>query len=305
MSDNPRARNWVFTINNPTREDRDACLALSETVVAMICEEEHTREGEGTMHYQGYVSFGKQVYRSFVSRLLPRAYLAVARGTVKDNWKYCSKEGHVFIEKGFSLRNQYAGNEDYQEMYEDMKKLTPVEFENKYPKFWTIYHKNVMKIMIDHAMEHVTTWDGDLHSKNIWLWGRPGIGKSKWAAGLGPYQIIMKKNFNKWWDGYILITTKIVIIDDYPPAPQGNVLAQHIKVWGDRYPFIGECKGAHVMVEPGRFFFVVTANYPIEVCFEQSEDISAIKRRFHEIEMTDENSEMIRSMVLDRNILKE
>ena len=62
-----------------------------------------------------------------------------------------------------------------------------------------------------------------------------------------------------------------------------------MKIWGDRYPFVGECKGSHQMIEPGRFFLIITSNYAIDDCFQTEEDKEAIHRRFRELEMTPDN----------------
>jgi len=156
--------------------------------------------------------------------------------------------------------------------------------------------------MMDQALRRVENWDGDLTAKNIWLWGKPGIGKSKWASNLMNPQWQYKKAVNKWWDGYNLAIHKIVILEDFPV--NGQMFAQHLKIWADRYFFMAECKGASMVVEPGRFFLIITSNFPIEACFENIEDIEAIKRRFNEIEVTEENRILILSNTLDRSILK-
>lgn len=299
---NPKCKRWVFTINNFTEED-DEMVENLEDVKCLIAE--HELGSQGTPHIQGYVEFKERKYRTQVSRMLPRAYLAIARGSIKDNWKYCSKEKQVFVEKGYELKNNNRGDEDFLEMYEDMKQLCPNEFEEKYPKYWVQHREQVMKVMIDHALENAAPWDGDLQCKNIWVWGKPGIGKSKWANGQVSAGEMFKKNVNKWWDGFNLLCHKFVIIEDYPPRPQGQMLCQHLKIWSDRYPFIGECKGSHMGIEPGRFFLIITSNYSIEECFDNPEDVEAIKRRFYEVEMTRENALMIRSMNLDTDILKQ
>ena len=111
------------------------------------------------------------------------------------------------------------------------------------------------------------------------------LGKSRWAVAQAPYDQIYRKNFNKWWDGYSVLETKIVLLDDYPCLDQGNVLVFQMKYWCDRYPFIAECKGSHMMINPGKFFFIVTSNYPIDQCFKNPIDIDAIKRRFKEVKI--------------------
>ena len=299
------ARGFCFTINNFTEEDKNRVTGLinSPQVKYGIAETEHTGEGEGTPHIQGFVYFQNKSTRKHVFDILQgRAHVEAAKGNPRQNYNYCSKEGTVFVERKMKQTEGQGGG--FLEMYNDMKTLSPEEFERKYPQFWVMHRDKVMRVMIDSAMTKVKDFGGDLTSKNIWIWGKPGLGKSRWAALQGDYSEIFKKNFNKWWDGYSLLTTKVVIIEDYPCVPAGNTLVQHLKIWGDRYPFEAECKGSHLMVEPGRFFLIITSNYPIERCFENQEDIEAVKRRFNEVEIKRGDFYNQGVVKLDRSIIQ-
>ena len=301
-----RSRAWCFTINNFTEDEKQKV----EEIILNHCDygiAEIEHEEEGTPHIQGYFHFQNQRKFSQIKRYLIRAHLEPANGKWQDNFKYCSKEGNVFAIKGHTVEEaeKYQGMNNFEIMYKDMQTLTPEEFASKYPKEWYLRRAQVEKVMIDAAMINVSDFEGNLQQKNWWVWGQPGVGKSRWAASNGEYSEIFKKNFNKWWDGYNLIRTKIVIIEDYPACPQGNTLVQHIKIWGDRYPFEGECKGSHLMIEPRRFFLIITSNYPIEGCFMNYEDQQAIKRRFHEVEMVPGDLMSLLDFTLDRNILNQ
>jgi hypothetical protein len=102
-----------------------------------------------------------------------------------------------------------------------------------------------------------------------------------------------KKNRNKWWDGFRSARTGKVIIEDYPRMPMGDCLQHHMNLWGDRYPFTAEIKGSAMVIEPGKFFLIVTSHFPIERCFSSTEDVAALKRRFWEVEMTPDNKKLI------------
>lgn len=292
-----RSRHWCLTINNFDEDDKNKLIdVINNQCLAGIAEIEHI--DEGTPHIQGYISFPNAKSRRVVSSLLPRAHLEPAKGTWKDNWRYCSKEGNIIIEKGHTLEEaEVIEKIPFEVMYKDMIDMTPHQFEMKYPKFWVMHKDKVLSIMTDHAMEKAKTWNGNLQEKNFWIWGKPGVGKSKWVTNQCPLVNQLKKNFNKWWDGYNILITHLVIIEDYPSLPSGNVLVQHMKIWGDRYPFEGECKGSHLLIEPGKFFLVVTSNYPIAGCFQNEEDIEAISRRFKEIEM--KSGSLLQSSKLD------
>ena len=91
----------------------------------------------------------------------------------------------------------------------------------------------------DHS-KYLPPWDGELKSKNIWLWGISGVGKSKWARQQALEKETYVKNCNKWWDGYKDSEVKLIIIEDFP-RDQGNWLINVMKIWCDRYSFDGEC----------------------------------------------------------------
>ena len=84
----PRSRAWCYTINNYTEEDVASVRALDAVYNIFGYE-----VGEqGTPHLQGYVYFKTNLTRSALSKKIPRASLLVAKGSVAQNFVYCSKE---------------------------------------------------------------------------------------------------------------------------------------------------------------------------------------------------------------------
>jgi hypothetical protein len=265
-----------------------------------------TGEG-GLVHYQGYFELTEQTRRNRVLLMFKRPiHVEVARGGRENNVMYCSKGGDVRYRKG--LMDRKTGQERKQEwadILQDAQTMTPEEFQTARPREWILRRPAIERIMIDEANKRSSVWGGDLKSKNVWLWGATGLGKSRWANEQAAARQQLKKAVNKWWDGYQVTETRVVIIEDYPERPMGHYLCQHMKIWSDRYPFIGETKGSHVMVQPGRFLLTVTSNFPIAQCFSEEENIAAIKRRFKEIELTEENKNMVAQLRLDHSILAE
>ena len=305
---------FCITINNFSEEEKqrvhdiimnecDYGIAEIEHSLEHTPEEEH--EFNLTPHIQAYLHFKNAKRLTTISSALRRAHIEPAKADWKLNFIYCSKENKIFAIKGHTIEEAKRKKDKAHliEIIADAKILSPKEFEEKHPEEWYRNRERVMRTMIESAAQKAKPWSGMLHNKNIWIWGKPGVGKSKWACQLFPLENTFKKNFNKWWDGYNLLDTKCVIIEDYPCIPAGNALCQHIKIWGDRYQFTGECKGSHIYVDPGRFFLIITSNYPIEACFQNPDDIEAIKRRFEEIEMTEENRFTIGATVLNQDIL--
>ncbi|EMD42418.1 replication-associated protein, putative [Entamoeba histolytica KU27] len=132
-------------------------------------------------------------------------------------------------------------------------------------------------------------YDGELSSKNAWIYGPSATGKSRlvreYAKSRG-YRIYEKLS-NKWWDNYD--GEEIVLIEDLDPQVC-KLLVHHIKLLADRYPFRAEIKGGSVRLEP-RFQFIVTSNYSLAECFE-GPDGAAIARRFDEWEMMSEEDSL-------------
>lgn len=298
-------KNWVFTINNFNESDEIAVTLLKdrEEVYRIIAEKEHT-DGEGTPHIQGYVSFTSATTREHVHDLLGgRAFVEKARGGWRQNWAYCSKENKVFVEKKGEGVEERISASVTEEALEAMKHMDPFQFQDTYPNIWFYHRSKVLNTMMDEAMKQMKDWNGNLKEKNFWIYGEPGLGKTKWATSIYPAINQYKKNSNKWWCGYSIIMHKIVIIEDMDPT-RANILTQFIKIWGDRYPFIGEQKNRSVMVQPGKFFLVITANYSIDECFMNQQDRDAIHRRFNEIRFCHENRAIVSNLMPDKNILE-
>jgi hypothetical protein len=308
MSAEPRGNRWVFTINNPLEADIEAVKKVlgdrGEAVIGTCGQEVGA---EGTPHLQGFLKFTTQKRRRAVERLLGgRAFVEVAKGSDHDCILYCQKEGNVLTAKNIpsmTPRQKVDSNDKWLTIIQDAGKMTIDQFIVAHPDQWVLRRTAIEKMMIDAMARKSGTWGGSLHEKNVWIWGEPGIGKSRWALQQAPAVATFKKNFNKWWDGFQPMTTKCVIIEDYPPLPAGNVLSHHLKIWGDRYPFVGEVKNSGAPCEPGRWFLIITSNYPINECVTMDEDVQAIQRRFREIHMTMENKTMVESLRLLEEIL--
>ena len=88
---------FVFTINNPTDEDILASQMLTNKGAILTVFGHEVAPSTGTKHIQGYVEFHTKKRLSTVSKLLPRAYLATAKGTREQNIGYCTKGGDYFI----------------------------------------------------------------------------------------------------------------------------------------------------------------------------------------------------------------
>ena len=120
--------------------------------------------------------------------------------------------------------------------------------------------------------------DTNDHLENQWIWGAPGVGKSRHVREKWPN--LYSKVPNKWWDGYQGEET--VLLDDLQKSHA--CLSYYIKIWADHYPFSGEIKGSYVSLRPKRI--IVTSNYhPSDIWTDDPTLLEAITRRFKIIHM--------------------
>jgi hypothetical protein len=288
-------------IKNLVEEENEA---LNKAIVGI----EHGKQ-EQFEHLQGYLNFTKKFSLwQLKRRWSEKAHWEAAKGTAKQNYKYCAKEQNILASKGFESENDKIEKERKRNQYwlqciQDAMKLPVENFIEKYPKEWVIRRTQIERIMLEGAKRTMREWNGQLSSKNVWMWGAPGLGKSRWANQMKVSGETFRKNWSKWWCGMETRSVQKVIIEDWPPAPQGDMLCQHLKVWADRYPFGGETKGSCIPIMPGRFFVIITSNYSPEQCFTKEEDRQAIKRRFSVIQMTAENVKLLSRVRMDETIL--
>lgn len=133
------------------------------------------------------------------------------------------------------------------------------------------HYSNLRLIRKDHIKPAPT------HSnlRGLWLYGNAGVGKSKLAREIAGDIPFYPKMCNKWWDGYA--GERIIIMDDVDA--NHSILGHHLKIWADRYGFIGESKCGAVAPDYDRF--IVTSQYsPEEIWGNDEKTIQAIRRRF-------------------------
>lgn len=87
------SRRWCFTLNNPAAGDHEGYLALAEEGGPASYIVLQLEVGEsGTPHLQGHIVMRGATRFGAMRRLMPRAHLEKARGSVASNEAYCTKE---------------------------------------------------------------------------------------------------------------------------------------------------------------------------------------------------------------------
>lgn len=267
-----RSRGWCFTLNNYTEDEFNAIKQICCTYLVVG---EEVGEQEGTPHLQGYVYF--ETLKSFkqVKIYIPRAHIEIQKGRYDANFSYCTKEGKYF-EKGVlpvydkAARGQ-KGNESEQKRWLDAKELAKAGRIDELPAdiYWRFY-RTAKEIARDNMPKKEDAED----VTGIWIHGPAGCGKSKLAREMSKGEFYPKLA-NKWWDGYQ--GQDYVVLDDLDP--KHDCLGYHLKLWSDRYAFIGETKGGAIMCRPK--FIIVTSQYTIEEIWpNEPATVEALSRRF-------------------------
>lgn len=199
-------------------------------------------------------------------------HLEVARGTPEQNITYCSKDG-AFTEKGKRPQDPKVagakGGAVEVARWQDAKLAAQQgRFDDIPADIFFRHYRTCKEIRKDYMVK-----PDDLPTVcGVWYWGESGAGKSYTARQ--DYPDAYLKPCNKWWDGYQ--GEDHVLIDDFDKGHQ--VLGHHLKIWADRYCFIGENKGGAVQIRPKTI--VITSQYPPEMIWDDHETLAAIRRRF-------------------------
>lgn len=83
-----RNRNWCFTLNNWTPEEKKAITKIANAEYAF----QEEKGANGTPHLQGVIMFKNARTMSSVKRLIPRAHLEVMKGTKSQAVAYATKD---------------------------------------------------------------------------------------------------------------------------------------------------------------------------------------------------------------------
>lgn len=273
-----KARWWIGTLNNPPAgfkfESLEALTRAEFGTGQLEC-----GTAEGTPHVQFALWFRSQVRFAYLHTVLPRAHWEVMRGTPEELIRYVTKEDtRVEGPWTFGTRPVRHNNRTDWDAVRDLARVGNFE---AIPAEVVVKHYTNLKTIAKDSIQPRNF----SHTRGVWIFGAPGVGKTRFAREVVAGGNYYPKLLNKWWDGYR--GEPYVVLDD-PDADHAKWLPSHLKIWADAHGFIAEAKGS--AVAPVYRLFIVTANYSIEELLAQHHDrvlVEAVLRRFVQYQMLD------------------
>jgi len=277
---NPQAKNWCLTLNNYTEDEYSNLINVLEDQGHYWIAGREVGEG-GTPHLQCFVSFKGRKYFNAVRHLLgSRFHCEIARGTALQNRRYCSKDGD--FREGGEPPQEGRKKRDRDDLARAFRLAVGggvqgiTEFSEDNPGTWYFSGHNLLRNSLTLM---VPVERPEINVK--WLYGAPGVGKSREAHAKLPDAYI-KEPRTKWWNGYI--NQKTVIIDDFGP---GGIDINHLLRWFDRYKCLVENKGGMLPLVADTF--IVTSNFEPSGIFKWGDELHpqlpALMRRIELISM--------------------
>lgn len=250
-----KSRWWMLTLNNPGEVG-------IESLHKQLCADFSSGQleiGESqTLHIQAIFWFRNQKRFAALKKAVPAGHWEAAKD-VAASLKYVTKEStrHEGPWTFGEMPVKRNSKEDWEEVFEKAKggKIMEIPAEIRVK-----YYSNLKRIEKDFMpMNHQTE-----STRGVWIHGRPGCGKTHLIReNFGAEGDLYLKNNNKWWDGYQ--GQKFVVLEDVDNS-HWRFLVNNMKIWADKYAFIGESKGGQVAPVYQKLF--VTSNYSLSSLFE-------------------------------------
>ena len=250
-----KARNWCFTINNPTPRDDAELFLLKDDCEYMIYQLEQG-EGEQTQHYQGTVVFAQQKRFGWMHKRLSRAHLEMTKN-LKKSIKYCQKEGvggrvvgtevHVYGELPSS--SGQGRRTDLEAVHNDLK--SGASLQETARNHFAAFAKYGRNIQYAWAMQS----EPRNEPTRVFVFiGASGTGKTRAAIErfANPYKTLaFEKRGTVWFDGYEPEFHETIIMDDF----YGGIAWSYLLQLCDRYPQPVQTKGGTVQFKPKTIIF--------------------------------------------------
>lgn len=263
VTEDTRDRNWVFTLNNYTREECDFIVAWSAKWKYGVVGFE-TGES-GTPHLQGALWLLNSMTFRAVKAKLPRAH--VEPMDYETSAAYCAKDGDLLVDNKPPVVRQGRRTDldRAKEMLAEGKSMETIALNVNYQA------ARHAELILRHK-RYESRWMAD--RVVIWVWGGPGTGKTRWAMSHPDSYL---KDHSKWWQNYD--GHGCVVFDDWrkDTCPWAQLLR-----WLDKYNYYGETKGGYVEIKATTI--IVTAPTAPDVMFKDlDENLAQLTRRIDHV----------------------
>lgn len=256
----------MFTLNN--YQDKPDYVGVLDSLPCRFMKYGKEVGEEGTPHLQGMVVFMSPITLPSAIKKLVGCHVEIMK-SLAGSLAYVGKDGDVTERGDPPVLPKEKGQKEAERwksirLASEEGRFDDIPEDVRFNKIRTIeYHR-------DQASKKRKLADTEEH--HLWYWGASGTGKSRKAREENPDAYL--KMCNKWWDGYE--DQSVVLIEDLDV--KHDVLAHHLKIWGDRYPFLAEYKGGAKKVRPAKV--IVTSNYHPSDIWTENSSLEPILRRF-------------------------
>lgn len=242
-----RARNWLFTWNNPGIEEAQFEEHLRSRPGLTYYVFQRERGEIGTEHYQGYIQFKSEKTLSAVkNQVSPFAHFEIARGTPDQNVTYCTKaETRVRGPYDWGTLKRQGQRTDLALVADRVTAGASIrELAQEFPKQFIQYSSGIYKFKRTVAPPPLVLnricklFIGPTRTGKTWSathdQSSPGVWTEKNSVFL--------KQPDAWFDGYNGETT--LVLDEFGGASQHLPLTM-ILCWMDNYRNQLPLKGAY------------------------------------------------------------
>lgn len=239
-----QARNYCFTLNNYNEDEVEALKTIEHKYMVIGKE-----VGEqGTPHLQGYIEFYKPKDMSALKKVNERIHWERRLGTAREAAAYCKKESNFYEHGEISRQGERTDLKRVATMVREKKTLK--EIAEECPVEYIKYNRGICALIAS-AREPRSL---DSPPVVLWLWGKTGVGKTRWAFDKHGNNVYIKDG-TQWWDGYT--QQEAIIIDDF----DGKWPVRDLLRLLDRYPYQGQTKGGYVQIN-SPYIYVTSDSKP-------------------------------------------
>lgn len=106
-----RCRKWCFTLNNYTTQDISNLISIFKDKKIKYIFGEEIAPSTNTIHLQGYLEFLNPVVFETIKNYLPKAHIECSKGSLIDNFNYCSKDNKFYTNFVLPRKNNILSRE--------------------------------------------------------------------------------------------------------------------------------------------------------------------------------------------------